>query len=205
MHSVYAIEHRESGRVYIGKARNVARRWAEHRRSGLRGYYLHRALQKHGADQFDWWVVQHCASNDEASAVEIEWIARLKSAGVTLFNITDGGDGALGRKHSDETRRKLAEAQRGRRLSDETRRKMSLSRTNPSSLTRSKMSKAHKGKKHTNESCQKRAETLLSMDLTTRAEWIRKISVSRTGKKHSEETRRKISEGLRKRSTCHGR
>lgn len=61
------------------------------------------------------------------------WIAYLRSIGCRLTNYTDGGDGVLGRKLSDETKRKIGDKHLGKFVSAEARAKMSL---------------AKKGKKH---------------------------------------------------------
>ena len=76
-----------------------------------------------------------------------------------LHNRTNGGDGVSGAVVSDETRRKMSEAQKGKSLSEETRRKMSETRKGkiPSKETRRKLSEARKGqakgKKWWNDGC----------------------------------------------------
>lgn len=173
--------------MYIGKSCDVKSRWQDHQlraRSGSR-YFLHRALRAHPASEFDWWVVQVCASDAEACVVEMDWIARLRMSDVSLFNLTDGGDGTAGRPCSEETRRKLAEAQRGRRLSEETRRKMSESRTNPSETTRSRMSAARKGKKHPADVRKKIRDAHANKTPAEREAWIRRISEAKRTKRLS--------------------
>ena len=91
-----------------------------------------------------------------------------------------------GRYVSPETRQRMSEAQKGeknamygRKISEETRRKMSEANKNISIETRKKMSESQKGKKHKPESIEK----------------IRKFLM---GKLRSEETKKKVSEGLKR-------
>ena len=67
--------------------------------------------------------------SDGALKAEIERIRQRRSEGVDLANYTDGGDGAAGRRHSPETRAKIAARATGRKLSAETIAKMVLART----------------------------------------------------------------------------
>ncbi len=109
-HSLYVVEHVVSGRCYVGwTSKPTTERWANHR-----GYaravgktYFHKALRKHGPDAFEWFVVQHFDTDGEARAAEIYWIDRLRTFGVRLYNLTDGGDGILGHRHSEEARAKM--------------------------------------------------------------------------------------------------
>jgi plasmid stability protein len=64
------------------------------------------------------------------------------------YNVTSGGEGAPGRTHSEETKRKIRAAQQGRSLTKEHRQKLReawLRRAPASEETRKKMSHAHKG------------------------------------------------------------
>lgn len=63
-----------------------------------------------------------------AKAREVDLIAKLRGDGSDLVNLTDGGDGTVGRRHSADARAKMAAAKRGTKASDETRRKMSEAR-----------------------------------------------------------------------------
>lgn len=64
----------------------------------------------------------------QAKRREIELIASLRAAGSDLTNLTEGGDGTVGRRHTAEARERMAKARSGTTASEETRRKMSQMR-----------------------------------------------------------------------------
>lgn len=97
---------------YIGKG--VGRRaFVVHGRSR----HWKRVSDKHGH------VVEFYAtglSNACAKSVEAELISRLRADGVKLVNITDGGDGGLGKEdYAAETRKRMRDAKIGRKQSIE--------------------------------------------------------------------------------------
>ena len=99
-----------------------------------------------------------------------------------LANMTDGGEGIVGWKMTDETRARKAAASKGRRHSDETKEKMrqaAIGRKH-STLTREKISSVQIGRKATED---------------TKA----KMSAQRKGRKLSEEARSNMSEAAKKR------
>jgi len=72
-----------------------------------------------------------------------------------LHNRTDGGDGASGLSHSEETRRKMSDSKKGennfnygKTTSEETRKRISEAKKNMSDETRRKISEANKGEKN---------------------------------------------------------
>ena len=78
---------------------------------------------------------------------EVQLIASLRALGVDLVNGTRGGEGTLGHRHSEETRKKMSESRRLRPPhSEETRKKMSDTRTGrkASEETRKKMSESRR-------------------------------------------------------------
>ena len=106
-----------------------------------------------------------------------------------------------GKKHTEETRRKLGDLARGnknclgRRLSDETRSKIAEAVHNCSAEARRNMAEAQRGKKHTEETRRKMSEAQLGHKHTEESK--QKMAESQRGKKLSEETRRKIAEAHR--------
>lgn len=138
-----------------------------------------------------------CRSEQHAFDLEVRMIAALRQGGVKLVNLTDGGEGASGWKHTDEHKLKLSVIGKGRVMSPEhcarqsarqigtvmsieARAKMSISKKNMSVETKAKMSLAQKGKKLTPEHRAKIAAS--GIGRVTSPETKAKISASNTGK-----------------------
>lgn len=104
----------------------------------------------------------------------------------------------FGKKHSEETKRKIREARAKQVMSAEHIEKMAMVNRGKkrSEETKQKLSNSHKGKKFTEESRKKMSVAKQNMTEETK----RKMSKARTGAKMSEETKRKISETLKRRN-----
>ena len=65
-----------------------------------------------------------------------------------LINMTNGGEGASGYKHTEETKKKLSISHKGKKMSDKSKKKMSESHKGKklSAETKKKLSNAQKGK-----------------------------------------------------------
>jgi len=127
---IYAIRCRMSPSVYIGQARNIPRRFGDHK-SRLRGnrhhnQHLQNAWNKYGEAAFIFEPVEYCHS-DDLTMREIEWVSLFKKV---VYNIASVEAPMLGRRHtlesiakmrkprSEETKARQREALRGRVFSE---------------------------------------------------------------------------------------
>lgn len=151
-----------SGKVYIGqtcKRPNI--RWLNG--SGYKYCTKFKnSILKYGWDNIKHEILFENLNKISADCIEIDLIYYYKKIGLSL-NITDGGEGALGRIPNEETRKKMSIAATGRHLSEETKKKVSLNNgkgmlgKHPSKETLKKMSDSHKGKRLSEETLRKKA------------------------------------------------
>jgi hypothetical protein len=151
-------------------------------------------------------------TEEEAFRHEIYMIAvfgRIDLGTGILYNRTDGGDGTSGRVPSEETRRKIGEAQKGntnmlgKTLSEEAKRKLSEVNKGKtlSEEHKRKLSEVNKGKTLSEEHKRKLSEASKGntnmLGKTLSKETKIKISEATKGKPHSEESKRKQSEAMK--------
>ncbi len=103
---------------YVGLS-SLDRRPSDHRSTALlKNDNSHRSNWIRELDSIDLdyeiCLLEICASRSQLNLAEIWWIAYGRACGWPLTNLTDGGDGgALGRKHTEETKAKLKLARVG--------------------------------------------------------------------------------------------
>lgn len=162
-----------SGKVYIG----ITKQTPESRWKNGRAYshqrYLFNAIEKYGWDNFKHEVLFSGLTREEASAKEIELIAKYKSNQRAFgYNIEGGGvcdilvsdesrrrmrESHLGKKLSEKHRRRISEGGRGHCVSEATRRKLRESNIGKtmSAESKAKMSQSHRGLKPSEETVAK--------------------------------------------------
>lgn len=88
--------------------------------------YFTRAIEKYGWDNFEHIIIVKGLSEDEAKWLEIELIREFDTTNKNKgYNQTLGGEAKNGWVASEETKRKMSEAQKGKHISEEARKKMS--------------------------------------------------------------------------------
>lgn len=148
----YKITCTKNNKAYIGiTTRSLDRRWYEHKYlPNSCGQLLSKAIKKYGKEAF---TIEHIASAigslENLKLVEQELIKQLQTKVPNGYNLTDGGDGLFGFKHTTETIQKISDKRKGIKASEKTKSKMSQAQ---------KSEKNHFfGKKHTEETKKRNA------------------------------------------------
>lgn len=163
---IYKIEHRQSGRAYVGSAVNLQVRWWNHRSDLNRQRHcnikLLRAWNKYGADAFEFSVVEFIPKEDLITREQF-WIDKLEAA-TAGYNISPIAGNSLGRVDTPEVRAKKSAARKGRVVTPEERAKIAASLRGRQGTrlgaktpdeTRRKQSIAATGRKMSKESIEK--------------------------------------------------
>ena len=138
---VYAHVNKINSKIYVGQTingDNPNERW----KNGF-GYetqpYFYRAIQKYGWDGFDHKIIASNLTKAEANNLEKLLIKKLNTNNKEYgYNLTAGGEGSEGFKHSDVSKSKMSKSQKlrfkesgkkghpmyGKKHSDETKKKI---------------------------------------------------------------------------------
>lgn len=142
---VYKITHIDSGKSYIGITMVFQRRMRTHFNAyNYENSYLHRSIRKYGKEKFIHEIIHYCNCWKDLCQKEIEYIKIFNTKKPNGYNLTEGGEGKSGLKHSEETRKKISESNKGKIVSEETRRKIGAISANRSLKTCKKLSDAAK-------------------------------------------------------------
>lgn len=199
MYKIYLITNLFNLKKYVGITKfSLEERFSQHTK---RGFLLTEAIKKYGENKFCIELIEVVESAERAYELEIFYIKEYNTKAPNGYNLTDGGDGIFGwnvtdeyreqcssrvkelhknkkvgmygKKHTDETRKKMRESSKGnqnclgRVLSEETKLKISESNKGKivSDLTKKKISENHHnvsgeknpmyGRKHSPETIEK--------------------------------------------------
>ncbi len=114
--------------MYIGKTNNPKSRWNSHKRQSRiidkNSFVVHKAINKYGLNNFEFKILE--SNKDELIILDREqfWIKEYKSNICKYgdrygYNLTDGGEGACGHLHSEESKLKMSMASSGVPKSEE--------------------------------------------------------------------------------------
>ena len=128
---IYKITNTVNGKFYIGQTTNsITNRFKEHCRNNSGCKLIGRAIKKHGMENFKIEELCNAYSKLELNNLEILFIFASGSSKATIgYNLTIGGDGVVGHKHSEESRRKQSISQLNRFSKPESRIECSKSQT----------------------------------------------------------------------------
>lgn len=114
---VYVIHNLLNNKIYVGKTKNLKRRWSSHlsfAKGNITNQYIHKAIRKYGSNNFVFSLIQELFNETECNKAEQYWINYFNSRNSKYgYNLTDGGDGSYGRQQTIATRLKISEAKTG--------------------------------------------------------------------------------------------
>ena len=173
---IYMIQNTTNGKIYIGQAIDIEKRWKRHvwelDNNKHINKHLQRAWNKDKKENFKFDIICECEEN-QLNTLEQYYIFELitydSKAG---YNKQYGGNS---NKPTDEVRNKISQSTKGKKLSEET---------------KGKISKAHKGKKLSEETKRKISQN----NGTKRPEVRKRLQEINKGKIRTEESKKKQSE-----------
>lgn len=190
---IYAIRNTDNGKVYVGSAVNLRKRWHNHlhalRANKHHSPHLQYAWNKYGESKFKFEVLQYVDVPDNLIQAEQRWIDEFSAYGKGGYNATPKAGSALGRKASDELRAKLSALHTGRKQSQETKDKRAakLIGRKFSAESRAKISSAYEARKAMH------GYVPPNKGIRQTADHKANARAARGTIRHTEETKRKIS------------
>lgn len=144
---IYKITNLINDKVYIGQTTKNRQGYEYYFGSGK---LIKDSIKKYGKENFKREILKeniHCQT--ALDLYEQIYIKKYNSQNMKLgYNLSNGGYGTNGYKHTDEAKLKMSKAHENRIISEQTRKKMSdnMKKRKHSDETKLKISKANKGK-----------------------------------------------------------
>src|ERR1700722_11487271 len=197
---IYIATNTVNGKKYIGQTiYTMEHRKYAHRRDALNkgsNLLFHKAIRKYGFDVFRWETIVSGLDQDNLDYHEIRFIAKYKTRDPNGYNLTDGGNGTLGRKGnklSEEHKNKISNGNKGKVRSKETRDKLrAISKTNVTREHIERLRAINTGRKHTEEA-------------KARIGAASRGNKYGLGKKHTQEAKNKIGAASKGNKYCLGK
>lgn len=202
MYKVYLITNIENKKQYVGITKfSIGQRFLQHTK---RGFILTDAIKKYGNEKFTVKLIEESETAEKAYNLEKYYVKKFNTKIPNGYNMTDGGDGLYGviigdkdRKRRSKVMKKLHKEKRtgmhGKKHSEETRKKMSISGKNIpkpwlygrvlSENSKQKIREKNLGRIHSEETRKKISENHHDISGKNNPMY---------GRKHSDETKEKI-------------
>jgi group I intron endonuclease len=142
---LYTITNQVNGKQYVGISSNLAHRFICHK-SGNGSQLVYQAIKKYGLENLRFDVLCEGCEED-IKQLEVTLIAERKTMAPGGYNLTEGGEGSRGWKHSAETRKDMSEFRTGERNGMYGRKH--------SKETKEKIAEKAKGRKMPDEFCKR--------------------------------------------------
>lgn len=112
---IYKIENNINHHTYIGKAKDIYHRWAEHKSDARRekdNYPIHIAIRTYGENNFTFSIIEIIEEKDYnkiANEREKYWIKFFNTyENSNHYNLTPGGDGGKGHKLTEQQKENIS-------------------------------------------------------------------------------------------------
>jgi group I intron endonuclease len=152
IYSIYKIVNQINGKVYIGFTSKEHHRFTTHQKVTKNSKHskrlLYFAVKKYGWENFEFTIIYQSLDEEYCLTTMEPFFINEYNSFNSGYNMTKGGEGRVGFKHSEETKYKIGSRTRGTNLSEEHKQKISKSHIGikPPAATRALMSKNRKGK-----------------------------------------------------------
>src|SRR5208283_4760583 len=161
--TIYKVVNRLNGKIYIGQTMgSLAQRIRRHTKDAKRPCkqsLFARALRKYGIHNFEIRGIDLACSTDWLNKKERQWIAFYNSQMPNGYNMTAGGEGALGLPMSETAKDKLRQCNLGKIMLEGTKQKIRTAIGHRSPEAREHKSLGHLGHTHSEATKQKMKET----------------------------------------------
>jgi len=149
---IYAITNLESGKTYIGSTKSFVERWKEHRKllrhSVHFNLHLQHAWNKYGEDTFEFGVLEYLDNIEDLIRAEQFWMDKYSGKGKELYNIVLVAAAPMrGRKHTEESKRRIGRSHLGRKNTKETIQRMSDAARRRAPMTEETRCRMNEGRK----------------------------------------------------------
>lgn len=109
---IYKVTNIINNHSYIGQTvTSLSKRKAAHLSDVLikkDSTYFHRAIRKYGVNDFEWSIIDECSAIEELNRLEIYYIGYYDTFD-NGYNLTLGGEGSVGFKHTEESIKIMSE------------------------------------------------------------------------------------------------
>lgn len=114
MKCIYLRTNIINGKQYVGQANDFEKREQDWMcDSRYSGGVIDKARAKYGVENFKVEILRECKTKDELNYWEKYYISELNTKVPNGYNLTDGGEGAVGVIISEESRKKMSEVKKG--------------------------------------------------------------------------------------------
>lgn len=186
-YELYLVTNKINGKRYVGQTQSnigYESRWRDHWQEALRGEghqcVFHSAIKGYGVGAFEVKRIIHNIPECDIDRLEVLWIDKLHTFYIDGhgYNMTRGGQGVHGFRHTEETKQKISNTLKCR----------------PSYWTPELIEQVER-KKRESGYYEKRRQTQWRENISrSQKEYYKTHDGTFLGKKHSDETRKKISD-----------